>query len=232
MDAAQIALCQVNIAIGFVYIGLREFRYRESLSDSVWSSFFASGCDDMDPSSVQYSALTRDDRKFVRCHEYITGWASWLILDRLPKNWKDALSGGSARSNLRWYNRLFTTYNDGWDKRVVFVCLILGPIAMLWAGVSAGWPLAAGQGLVVVQTLAAWGTARLAGRGINKRGGYMKSKLVAAAAEQQEDKVSTPTEKPAGTPPRPPPADQSPDPIVTRKRPRPIKIIRSSTRNS
>ena len=127
-----------------------------------------------------------------RCHEYITGWASWLILDRLPKNWKDALSGGSARSNLRWYNRLFTTYNDGWDKRVVFVCLILGPIAMLWAGVSAGWPLAAGQGLVVVQTLAAWGTARLAGRGINKRGGYMKSKLVAAAAEQQEGQSQHP----------------------------------------
>ena len=31
-----IAMCQVNIAIGFVYIGLREFRYRNILKDKAW----------------------------------------------------------------------------------------------------------------------------------------------------------------------------------------------------
>ena len=193
-DAVTIAMCQINIAIGFVYIGLREFRYKQNPTDAIWNSFCSIGCDAMDLSSSQYTALTRDDQKFSKNHHYITGWASQLLLDRLSEKWKNILSSSSANSNLSWLNRAFTWYNSGFDKRVTFLMLVVLPMLLLWINASISDTkvfLIAGQGLVALQVLAAWCTAKLVGRRIREKGGYMMAQLDVAAVEQQVAQVRT-----------------------------------------
>ena len=186
-------MCQVNIAIGFVYIGLREFRYKQNLTDKTWNSFCSIGCDTMDLYSSQYAVLTRDDRKFSKNHHYITGWASQLLFDQLPAKWKNTLSSSSADSNFSRFNRAFSWYNSGFDKTVVFFALIFLPILLLWSNgptVYAKLFLSAGQALVALQVIAAWCVAKFVGRQIREKGGYMMMRLNSADAEAQAEQVS------------------------------------------
>ena len=100
------SLCQINVAIGLVYIGLREFRYRRFLTDEIWESFTGSGCDNMEFSSSWYTDLMKDDEKFAKGHHYITRLASSLLLDELSETWKTNLESRKFSGRLKWPNRL------------------------------------------------------------------------------------------------------------------------------
>ena len=90
-----IAMCQVNIAIGFVYIGLREFRYRNILKDKAWSAFSNVGCDNMPHDGDLHTALMKDDPEFSKNFHYIMKCASMHLVDRLPEHLVASLSSRS-----------------------------------------------------------------------------------------------------------------------------------------
>lgn len=56
-----IAMCQVNIALGILYLGLPESRYREKLIETILTRLADSKCDEMDVVSTDYAKLTSRD---------------------------------------------------------------------------------------------------------------------------------------------------------------------------
>ena len=172
-----IAMCQVNIAIGFVYIGLREFRYRNILKDKAWSAFKNVGCDSMPHEGEVHTALMKDDPEFSKNFHYIMKCASMHLVDRLPEHLVASLSSRSDGRNA--LSKLFSWYNNRTDKVMVFVTAILVPILMLWIESRAVGTdvrlsaeiLSVGQILVVVQVSVVWVVASWVGRRIRKRGG-------------------------------------------------------------
>ena len=189
-----IAMCQVNIAIGFVYIGLREFRYRNILKDKAWSAFRNVGCDNMPHDGDEHTALMKDDPEFSKNFHYIMKCASMHLVDRLPEHLVASLSSRSDGRNV--LSKLFSWYNNRTDKVMVFVTAILLPILMLWTEARAGTDvllsaeiLSVGQILVVVQVSIVWVVASRVGRRIRKRGEYLVTRLDRKGADFQVEAI-------------------------------------------
>ena len=189
-----IAMCQVNIAIGFVYIGLREFRYRNILKDKAWSAFSNVGCDNMPHDGDLHTALMKDDPEFSKNFHYIMKCASMHLVDRLPEHLVASLSSRSDGRNV--LSKLFSWYNHRTDKVMVFVTAILLPILMLWTESRAGTDglispeiLSVGQILVVVQVSVVWVVASRVGRRIRKRGEYLVTRLDRKGADYQVEAI-------------------------------------------
>ena len=201
LDGSPIALslCQINVAIGLVYIGLREFRYKRFLTDEIWSAFTGSGCDNIDFSSLWYPDLMRDDERFAKGHHYLTRLASNLLLDKLSATWKTNLesrkSSGKKKNSgrLKWPNRTLMWYMGGPDKFMIFLFLVAFPIAMLWYNPSAddlrGW-LFLGQVFVVAHIVVFWLVVKWVGRKVRMLGGYVVTQLVNAEARDLFRKFS------------------------------------------
>lgn len=67
-------MCQVNIALGILYLGLPESRYREKLIETILGRLADSGCDEMDVGSTPYRGIMNADNTFADHHHYILGW--------------------------------------------------------------------------------------------------------------------------------------------------------------
>lgn len=109
----MLSLCQINVAIGLVYLGLREFRYKRFLTDEIWNAFTGSGCDNISFSSVWYPDLMRDDELFAKGHHYLTRLASSLLLDKLSATWKTNIESRKSSRSLKWPNRALMWYMGG-----------------------------------------------------------------------------------------------------------------------
>ena len=195
-----IAMCQVNIALGILYLGLPESRYREKLTDTILSRLSDSGCDDMNVESNRYRDLMKLDGTFAVNHHYILGWVGEVPPDKLKDKWKELLgpkkeNRTSITADLRY--SWFKYRLDQWWSLVVLVIL---PILAVWmaefrheiVGASATIScivLGLGQLSVAVHVIIGRGIASWIGRQIVKRSEYMSSKLHKSSAESQKEDV-------------------------------------------
>ena len=182
-----VAMCQVNIAVGFVYIGLREFRYRDILKDKAWSAFGSSGCDNISYDEIKFTELMTDDSEFSKSYHYVMKCASMYLIDRLPEQLAASLNRRSDGRNP--FSTLFSWYNTIADKIVVFVITIILPIIWLWTESKPAWALAAGQILIVVQVSAVWIVATTVAIRIRKRGTYVVTSLDRKDADDQVEAI-------------------------------------------
>ena len=177
LDGSPIALSmlQVNVALGLVYLGLREFRYKRFLADEVWRAFTDSGCDDIRFSS-SYTDLLNSDERFAKGHHYLTRLASSLLLDKLSESWKSNLKSRKSSGALKWPSRAVVWYMGWLDKVAIFVVMIASPIVVLWYNplVDYTWVLLlVGQLLIVAHILVFWFVVKSVGRRVRRLGGYV-----------------------------------------------------------
>ena len=68
-----LAMCQVNIALGILYLNLKESRYREKLIETILGRLADSGCDDMEVRSTPYGNIMNADKTFADHHSLHSG---------------------------------------------------------------------------------------------------------------------------------------------------------------
>ena len=56
-----VAICQINVALGLVYLGLRSWRYQTRFANAITEAIKECGCDTMDVQSQEYASLTSRD---------------------------------------------------------------------------------------------------------------------------------------------------------------------------
>ena len=191
-----VAMCQVNIAIGFVYLGFREFRYRNILKEKAWKAFTRAGCDSMAYDSNKHT----DDRKFSDNYHYVMSVASIYLTDKVPKQIAASLSRRQDHRNA--FRKLLSWYSNGPDKISVFVTAILLPVIWLWTepkGDQPTWVIATAQVVVVAQASIVWFVASTVARRIFKRGSYVITVLARESADDQVEAVQ-PDSLPSGAP--------------------------------
>ncbi len=124
-----VELCQMSVAFGLVYLGLKVARYRIRTCQAI-----VSGTKGLvaatDTNSVFYASLLRTDSAFADRHHMIADFISMLpqkYLDRIPESMTE-LAKGRKTSGIMW---LFAIYNSNWDTRIVFAVSVLLPMAIM-----------------------------------------------------------------------------------------------------
>lgn len=198
-------MCQVNIALGILYLNLKESRYREKLIETILGKLAASGCDDMDVRSTPYIDIMNADKTFADHHHYILDWIGEVPTNKLTTKWtkwKEILNH-QQRNRPLWIkrDRPYFWYNYRVDKWLTLFLLVIFPILSLWlsefysefavksAAILWFW-LGIGQFSIVMHVLFGRIMAIRIGRKITRRSEYMSRKLNEHSADLQADEVN------------------------------------------
>lgn len=197
-----IAMCQVNIALGILYLGLPESRYREKLIETILARLTDSGCDDMDVVSADYTRLTTTDETFSNHHHYILDWIGEVPTDKLKGRWADLLDSQQYRGPT-WIkrDRRYWWYKHGVDKWLTLFVLVILPILGMWlsefyssfAGESSmvSWMvLGIGQLSIAMHVIIGRRMATRIGGQISRKSEYVSRKFYESSAKSRADDVS------------------------------------------
>ena len=201
-----LAMCQVNIALGILYLNLKESRYREKLIETILGRLADSGCDDMEVRSTPYGNTMNADKTFADHHHYILDWIGEVPTNKLTTKWtkwKEILDH-QQRNRPLWIkrDRPYFWYKYRLDKWLTLFLLVIFPILGLWlaefyrefaakSAVMLWIFLGIGQISIVVHVLLGRVMATRIGRKIAKRSKYMSSKLYEDSAASQADDVNS-----------------------------------------
>ena len=194
-------MCQVNIALGILYLNLKESRYREKLIETIRGRLADSG---MDVQSTRYINLMTRDRIFSVHHHYILDWIGEVqTTNKLDNKWAKILKHQQRNRPLwmLWIKRdpFYFWYKYRVDKWLTLFLLVIFPILSLWlsefysefavksAAMLWFW-LGIGQFSIVMHVL--FGRIIRIGRKITRRSEYMSRKLNEYSADLQADEVN------------------------------------------
>lgn len=196
-----IAMCQVNIALGILYLGLPESRYREKLIETILTRLADSKCDEMDVVSTDYAKLTSRDNTFSKHHHYILDWIGEVPSDRLTGRWTELLDSPEYKGPT-WITRdlRYWWYKHGVDQWWTLFILVILPISGIWLSAfydsfaveSAEilWTvLGIGQLSTVVHVITGRRMATRIGRQITKKGEYLSGKLWERSTKSRAEDV-------------------------------------------
>ncbi len=123
-----VALCQMCIAFGLVYLGLKEARYRIRTYESI-----AGGIRELvgvDTASLAYFGLLKAKPRFAECHHMIVD-----LISILPEKYTQDMHKSVARfvedRVTTTKLRLFNFYYSNWDNWIVFVSSVLFPMLII-----------------------------------------------------------------------------------------------------
>ena len=133
--ATIVAILQVDIALGILYVGLKEFRFREKLHHNIATAISDSGFVTLARSNTLLGKLFAEDNEFSRHYHTVREW----ILE-LPD---------SDRQKIERIDELNIALNrperpvspsiqrDKWflrdrDKRMVWAVVIVPSLAVMW----------------------------------------------------------------------------------------------------
>lgn len=191
-----LAMCQVNIALGILYLNLKESRYREKLIETIRGRLSDSGRDDMDERSTRYTNLLRTDERFAAHHHYILGWVGEFPTQK--DKWIKLLD--DQQHNKRpWFKRdwRYWWYKGAWDQWWTLIVLVILPILGMWLSqfhsmfavklATMLWiVLGLGQLSIVMHVLVGRRMATRIGRQITKKSEYLSRKLNERSADSNE----------------------------------------------
>lgn len=178
-----VAMCQVNIAIGLVYLGFREFRYKNILEEKGWKAFTRTGCDNMPYNSDKHTA----DSKFSTNWHYVMDFAKLYLTGKVPSQLAASLSNRVVRRRFLW--KFLSWYINLPDKIAVVTITVLLPTVLLWANTNWSWMLAVGQILIALQVAFVWIEALTVARRILKRGLYVVTVLDRKGIDNQIEAI-------------------------------------------
>lgn len=193
-----IAMCQVNIALGILYLGLPESRYREKLTETILARLSDSGCDDMDVASNRYRELMNTNKTFSAHHHDILGWVAEVPTDKLNDKWRKLLDLQEEKRTSIKRDLVYLWFKYRLDQWWSLVVLVILPILAVWlfefrneiAGALAttSWfILGLGQFSIAFHVIIGRRMASRVGRQIKKKSEYMSTKLNRESAESQAD---------------------------------------------
>ena len=138
-----IALFQLNVALGILYLGLPNFRSREDYYDMVVEHINTQKYSDTFDAAVKKfrDILMENDSKFARYHHFVR-----KKIVGLPSPYYDKLDGSAVfrwqqqaqNSSNKWHHRWCGWFGDNWDKCIVGLFAVLIPTLVLWAYLL--WP--------------------------------------------------------------------------------------------
>jgi hypothetical protein len=138
-EAALVALCQVNVALGVFYVGLREARYRNKLYAEIVTIFNARlGALGMDGRVSRFPDFCFMDSKFAKMHHFVMEW-----IRELPEDFKEKLTeiskwqtpSGQARiseSSDLWSRVKHIWFKTHGDKWVIWLLTITPALTIIW----------------------------------------------------------------------------------------------------
>lgn len=202
-------MCQVNIALGILYLGLPESRYREKLIETILGKLA-----DMDVGSTPYLKIMGTDNTFADHHHYILGWVGEVPTKKdrrgarqaqLPEKWIKLLDDQDY-SEPQWLkrDRRYWWYRSAGDKWWTLIVLVILPILGMWLSefyssfaaklATILWiVLGLGQLSIVMHVLVGRGMATRIDKQIEKRSKYMSRKLNERSAADEMKRL-LPTE--------------------------------------
>lgn len=206
-------MCQVNIALGILYLGLPESRYREKLIETILGRLADSGCDEI-VGSTPYQEIMGPDNTFADHHHYILGWVGEVTTKKdrrgarqaqLSEKWIKLLDDQDY-SEPQWLkrDRRYWWYRSAGDKWWTLLILVILPILGMWLSefhstlaaklATTLWiALGFGQLSIVMHVLVGRRMATRIGRQIEKRSEYMSRKLNERSAADEMKRL-LPTE--------------------------------------
>ena len=181
-----VAICQINVALGLVYLGLRSWRYQTRFANAITEAIKECGCDTMDVQSQEYASLTSRDPTFSKHHHRIAKYVANIPGNDLPESWARFLSVSNTE-----VSRVYDWYNRGRDKVVILVTMVVSPIIFLWwRAPGATIFLALGQVAVIALIAFAWTVEKIAQKRIKNGGLYLLRRMNEASAESQAQQVA------------------------------------------
>ena len=133
-----IALFQLNVALGILYIGLPNFRSRENFYDTAVVLINDYKYSETYRSEVRNARnnLMDSDSKFTHSHHYIR-----KTIVGLPSPHFDQLIGSEIFERQiqtqnppnKWHHRWYKWFASNWDKCIVGLFSVLIPTGVLWA---------------------------------------------------------------------------------------------------
>lgn len=196
-------MCQVNIALGILYLGLPESRYREKLIETILGRLADSGCDEMDVGSTSYRGIMNADNTFADHHHYILGWVREVPTKK--DKWIKLLDD-QQYNEPQWFKRdlRYWWYKGAGDKWWTLIVLVILPILGMWLSefhstfvaklATMLWiVLGLGQLSVVMHVLVGRRMATRIDKQIVKRSKYMSRKLNERSAADEVKRL-LPTE--------------------------------------
>lgn len=141
-----IALFQLNVALGILYLGLPSYRSRENYYNTVVEHINTQNYSETFSRSVKKfrDALMDNDSKFSRHHHYVR-----KKIVGLPSSHYDRLEGKATfrrhqqtqNASKKWHHRWCGWLRENWDKCIVGVFAVIIPTLILWIYYVANLPL-------------------------------------------------------------------------------------------
>ncbi len=123
-----VALCQMCVAFGLVYLGLKEARYRIRTYEAIASGIKVLA--GIDFGSQAYLGLLKDKPRFAEYHHMIAD-----LIGILPPKYRVDMTESQDRlledreSTAKL--RLFNFFNSNWDNWIVFASSVLLPMLIM-----------------------------------------------------------------------------------------------------
>ncbi len=125
-----VELCQMCVAFGLVYLGLKEARYRIRTYQAIANGI--KGLAGLDTDSLAYTSLLRAEPHFAKCHHLIAD-ATGMLPDKYMVDMDSSLvrlvKYRESKANL-W---IFQFYNSNWDNWIVFASSVVLPMLLMLA---------------------------------------------------------------------------------------------------
>ncbi len=125
-----VELCQMCVAFGLVYLGLKEARYRIRTYQAIANGI--KGLAGLDTDSLAYTTLLRAKPRFAECHHLIAD-ATGMLPDKYMVDMDSSLvrlvKYRESKANLK----TFQFYNSNWDNWIVFASSVVLPMLLMLA---------------------------------------------------------------------------------------------------
>ncbi len=122
-----VELCQLCIAFGLVYIGLKEARYRTRTYEKMSAEL--KRLVGINADSHDYFDLLKKDPYFSECHHKIVAFMGMLplkyVVEILDLNLPSTTKGKDK--NLGWIHTMYRFFNFNMDNYIVLAVAIIGP---------------------------------------------------------------------------------------------------------
>ncbi len=157
-----ISICQINVALGILYVGLGESRFREKLYAAVETQIKNKDFVNVDINSKAYSSLITGDSEFADFHHLVRDWICELPENRqaglLSSHWQALTQddSGEIQSKKRKLPYRYHAFLQNIDKWIVSIVTIIPSFVAIWGLLYLQWSgiaIEQGSGLAIIYLL-------------------------------------------------------------------------------